>query len=73
MAPSKIEVSFEPYFFHMQGKIYFKIIHFKCEVNQMAFMDLYVKKNRTYFNHESLEGQLKHCILFIEKSYCPLF
>ena len=23
--------------------------------------------SRTYFNHESLEGQLKHCILFIEE------
>ena len=37
MAPRKIEVSFDPYFFHVQGKIYFKIIHYKCEVNQMAF------------------------------------
>ena len=43
MAPRKIEVSFDPYFFHIQGKIYFKIILYKCEVNQMACMKIQIR------------------------------
>ena len=39
----------------------------------MALTYLYINKNRTYFNHESLEGQLKHCILFIEECVCVFF
>ena len=48
---------------HMQGKIYINIIRYKpelCFECELQFVNCMLIKNRLYFTHKSLEGQLKH-------------